>query len=533
MITAIAWLTILVFMALIMAKKVHPFVGLALVPIVFTVIGSFFGIFRQAVADFNEVPVADVGYVDQLQAFGDWATEGMTKTSSTAFMLLFAILFFSVMLAVGLFDPLTKQILRIAKGDPLKILVGTGLISAVVSLSGDGTTTTLIVCSALIPIYRRLGLRLMDLAVILILMNTILNLLPWSGPTARVLAVLPEVQANEILPALVPPMAASVVFVMLICVYRGLRERKRLGVSHLSREEIDELMASRRLDGGVFTVTRSKPVMAVNTVLTVGALAVLMAGVFEPVFIFLAGTLIAFAVNFPKISDLKEFIDATAADVLQTVIMVIGAGVFMGLFTSSGMSTAVAHSLINVFPASFGESWPFVVALVGAPGGFFLSNDAFFYGVLPVLGEAGQVYGFSQFEIGYAALMGQAFHMLSPLTAFIYLLLNLTKQDMGEWQRAAGKWAAGIFAIMLGVSMATGQLAVPAIPFDAWEFWLGCVVLIAAVAAGVMALRARRRRSPAPQSEESEADDAQAVDAGETRPDTARPVTAGSGSGNS
>lgn len=538
MITAIAWLTILVFMALIMAKKVHPFVGLALVPIVFTIIGSFFGIFRQAVADFNEVPVSEVSYLNQLQAFGDWAAEGMTKTSSTAFMLLFAILFFSVMLAVGLFDPVTKQILRIAKGDPLKILVGTGLISAVVSLSGDGTTTTLIVCSALIPIYRRLGLKLMDLAVILILMNTILNLLPWSGPTARMLAVLPEVQANEILPALVPPMAASVVFVMLICVYRGIRERKRLGVSHLSRDEIDELMASRRTDTSVLTVTRSKPVMIVNAVLTIAALGVLMAGLFEPVFIFMTGTLIAFAINFPKIADLKEFIDATAADVLQTVIMVIGAGVFMGLFTSSGMSTAVAQSLISVFPPSFGESWPFVVALVGAPGGFFLSNDAFFYGVLPVLGEAGQAYGFSQFDLGYASLMGQAFHMLSPLTAFIYLLLNLTKQDMGEWQRAAGKWAAGIFAIMIGVSMATGRLPVPVIPFAAWEFWVGCAVLIGATVALILGLRARRRRRPAPVRDDAEADDATAdatadveiVEIDETRAEDARPVTAGTGS---
>ena len=84
----------------------------------------------------------------------------------------------------GLFDPLTDRILRIAKGDPLKVMVGTGIITAIVSLSGDGTTTTLICCTALVPIFKRLKMRLMNLAVILILMNTILNLLPWSGPTA-------------------------------------------------------------------------------------------------------------------------------------------------------------------------------------------------------------------------------------------------------------------------------------------------------------------------------------------------------------
>ena len=41
------------------------------------------------------------------------------------------------------------------------------------------------------------------------MMNTILNLLPWSGPTARVLAVLPEISANEILQSLVPGIGTS------------------------------------------------------------------------------------------------------------------------------------------------------------------------------------------------------------------------------------------------------------------------------------------------------------------------------------
>ncbi|NYF12513.1 CitMHS family citrate-Mg2+:H+ or citrate-Ca2+:H+ symporter [Pseudoclavibacter sp. JAI123] len=505
MLTLFAWLTILVFMALIMMKKIHPFVGLALIPIIFTVLGSFFGLFTEAVAAYWEKPVSEVTLLEQFQAFGEWAADGMVTTSSTAYMLFFAILFFSVMLAVGLFDPLTRQILKIAKGDPLKILVGTGIISAVVSLSGDGTTTTLIVCSALIPIYRKLGLRLMDLAVILILMNTILNLLPWSGPTARVLAVLPEISANEILQSLVPGMLASVAFVMLVCVYRGLRERKRLGVSDLSIAEIDELMQSRQADGNVMTVTRSKPVMVFNAVLTLLALAVLMAGLFEPVFIFMAGTLIAFAVNFPKIPELKKFIDSTAPDVLQTVIMVIGAGVFMGLFTNSGMSSAIAQSMVNAFPASFGPSWPFITTLVSAPGGFFISNDAFFYGVLPVLAEAGQAYGFTQFEMGYASLMGQAFHMLSPLTAFIYLLLNLTKQDMGEWQREAGKWAAGIFVILIAVALLTGHLPAPVLPLGAWQFWL-VLAAIAGAAIGIFMLVERSRKRKKAVAEEKEAE---------------------------
>ena len=98
------------------------------------------------------------------------------------------------------------------------------------------------------------------------------------------------------------------------------------------------------------------------------------------------------------------------------------------------------------------------MAIVSAPGTFLLSNDAFYYGVLPVFAEAGYTYGFTALELGTASLLGQAFHLLSPLVAFIYLLLNLTGLDMGEWQRESAKWAVGIFVIFIAMAAITGSV---------------------------------------------------------------------------
>ncbi|WZU00917.1 hypothetical protein MGH68_15705 [Erysipelothrix sp. D19-032] len=38
---------------------------------------------------------------------------------------------------------------------------------------------------------------MMNLGVLVILMNTIMNLLPWGGPTARVISVLPELNGMD------------------------------------------------------------------------------------------------------------------------------------------------------------------------------------------------------------------------------------------------------------------------------------------------------------------------------------------------
>ena len=228
--TILAWAMIIVFLTLVITKKMQPFTALVLVPIAFTLVGALANQYVDIVAKTNEVAAADVTIWNQIQIIGKWTVAGLTKTSTTAIMLLFAILFFSIMLNVGLFDPVTKFIIRLAGGDPVKVLVGTAAVSAAVSLNGDGTTTTLIVCTAFIPIYQKLGLKIMNLGVLLILMNTIMNLLPWGGPTARVISVLGEVSEQSILQAVLPGMGVAIVYVLIVAGYLGLKERKRVGI---------------------------------------------------------------------------------------------------------------------------------------------------------------------------------------------------------------------------------------------------------------------------------------------------------------
>ena len=83
------------------------------------------------------------------------------------------------------------------------------------------------------------------------------------------------------------------------------------------------------------------------------------------------------------------------------------------------------------------------------PGTFVLSNDAFYLGVLPVLNQVGIEYGFTAMDMAIASTAGQAFHLLSPLVGFIYLLLQITGVDMGKWQIQSAKWGIGVFVLFL------------------------------------------------------------------------------------
>lgn len=453
--TILAWVMIAVFMYIIMTKKLSPLTALVMVPLVFAIVALIAGVVPASGFDDG-----DGGTLSAIAALGGWVKSGIKTTSNTGIMLLFAILYFSIMLDAGMFDPITKKMIIFAKGDPMKVLMATAIVAACVSLNGDGTTTTLICCTAFLPIYKKLNMKIMNLGVLVILQNTIMNLLPWGGPTARAMAVMNV--GSEILAFLLPGMLISIAFVIgVVAPTMGRAERKRLGVKEMTPEEIDELTA---VDDPDTQAIRRPKLFWFNLALTIVLVAWLVAGSFisdielPSTMLFIVGTCIALLVNYPNLKDQSARIGANGGDAVQVVVLVFAAGVFMGLFQGSGMADALAQSLVTIIPKRLGGFWGLIVALISAPGTFFLSNDGFYFGVMPALAQAGYAYGFTPLQMALASLMGQAFHLLSPLVAFIYLLLRLTGLDMGEWQRTAGKWACCIFVIFCVTIVLSGHM---------------------------------------------------------------------------
>lgn len=266
----------------------------------------------------------------------------------------------------------------------------------------------------------------------------------------------------EILGYLAPGMILSLLYVTLwVAPSMGRKERARLGVVEFTEAELKEL--TDITDPDTLAIRRPKN-FVFNAILTIVLIGWLVAGSFietielAPLLLFAVGTVIALMVNYPVLKDQSKRIGDNAGDAVQVVILVFAAGIFMGLFQGSGMATALANSFATIIPKQLAGFWGLIIALVSAPGTFFISNDGFYYGILPVMAEAGASYGFTPEAMALASLMGQAFHLLSPLVAFIYLLLRLTGLDMGEWQKESAKYAAVIFIIFVVTIIATGHM---------------------------------------------------------------------------
>lgn len=419
---------ILTFMALIMSKKMHPVTALILIPLAFALMaGSGAGVGKMMIA-------------------------GVRKIAPTAMMLLFAIMYFGIMINVGLFDPLVTKILRLVKGDPVKILVGTVLLTGVVALDGDGSTTFMIVCTALMPLYDRLGLSRITLAVLALMTNNVLNILPWGGPTARVVAAL-GLEANDVFVPLVPGMVGSFIFLLILAYFLGLKERKRLGIAEMDESTLNEL--AMKISSEAPELKRPG-LFAINLVLTLALLLVLLSDTVSLSIVFAVGTSLALLINFKSVKEQTARIEEHAPAAMNVVVVIIAAGCFMGILSGTKMDAAITKSMVSMIPPSLGPNMALITALLSAPGTFFLSNDAFYYGIVPILAKTGAAYGVTPVEIARASLIGQPIHFLSPLVGALWLLLGITKVSLGEIQKYALPVAVGMMVIYIVIGKAMG-----------------------------------------------------------------------------
>ena len=421
---------IITFMALIMWKKLHPVTALILIPLIFALLaGSGLGVGKMMVA-------------------------GVKTIAPTAMMLLFAIMYFGIMINVGLFDPLATFILRLVKGDPLKILVGTVLLTGVVALDGDGSTTFMIVCTAMLPLYDRLGISRITLAVFALMTNNVLNIVPWGGPTARVVAAL-GLEANDVFVPLVPGMVISFIFLLVVAYFLGLKERKRLGIVEMDKATMDEIV--KKITSEAPELKRPG-LFAVNLVMTIILLTVLIMDVISLGVVFAVGTSLALVINYRTIKEQTARIEEHAPAAMNVVIVIIAAGCFMGILAGTKMDAAITNTMVSMIPDSLGPHMALITALLSAPGTFFLSNDAFYYGIVPILAKTGAAYGVTPVEIARASLMGQPIHFLSPLVGALWLLLGITNVSLGEIQKYALPVATGMMLIYIVVGKVLGVI---------------------------------------------------------------------------
>lgn len=452
MLTFLGYALIIAFLFLVIRQKLSPFTGLIVVSLAAGALACIA----------SGVP---------FESLVTWIREGLFYSNSQSgkvalgtvnptVMILFAILYFSLMMNVGLFDPLCAYLIRKANGDPLKIILVTAFTSSVVTLDGDGTTTILIITSAFLPLYKQMGLKLSNLAMLIILPCGLGNCLPWGGPLARAAAVL-NVEVNTLFVAILPILGVSFVYVFCMAYLMGRKERARLGYipgerAIVTPQQIEDMVTVIQENDREFKRPR---LFLFNLALTVIMLVTLLAGWASGAIVFMLGTAIALAVNYSA-TEQRERITANGGDAIAVASIILAAGCFLGIFNGSGMAAAVATSIAGLIPESMGSHTALAFAFLGAIACYALPVDAYYFGILPVVAPIAYQFGITPTEIGVASFMGQALRYASPTVAWLFLLMNRTEMTFGEYQKEFFKWSLPMFGLFIVTAIVTGKLPI-------------------------------------------------------------------------
>jgi CitMHS family citrate-Mg2+:H+ or citrate-Ca2+:H+ symporter len=422
----LGFIMIAVFMILIMTRKMSALIALIVIPTIFALIGGFYA------------------------GIGKFMLDGIGTVAPTGIMLTFAILYFGVMIDAGLFEPVIKLIIKVVKGDPVKIAIGTVLLASMVALDGDGTTTFIITVTAMMPLYKKIGMSYYILSTLALLSIGVMNMLPWGGPTARAISSL-HLQTEDVFIPIIPAMIAGIIFALAVAVILGNRSKKY--INSATDIDTDDI---QMVDSKEDSLLKRPKMIIPNAILTISLIVCLLIELLPIPVLFMVWFGVALLINYPNLSIQNSVVKKHAGDVLAVISLVFASGIFTGIMDGTKMVDEMAHILVQIIPEALGSHFALITAILSGPFTYFMANDPFYYGVLPILAESAHQFGISKVAMARASVLGQPLHVLSPLYAAGYLLVGMLDIEYGRNQRIVIKWAIGSSLFMIFVALILG-----------------------------------------------------------------------------
>ncbi|PWA08018.1 citrate transporter [Pueribacillus theae] len=438
MLSLIGFITILIIVALLLSGKLTPMIPLVLIPI----IGAFAAGFG-----FGEI--------------GGFFNDGIGDVINVVVMFIFAILYFGLMQDVGLFDPLITKMITWSKGNVVTVSVASVIIAAVAHLDGSGASTFLITIPALLPLYQRLRMNPYLLLLLVGGSASVMNMVPWAGPLGRTASVL-KMDVTELWRPLIPVQIIGMVLMLVLAVFLGLRERKRIerkyGVVDAKAAVADILEGAKDETSEKHQLARPK-MLWLNVILTIAVIGVLVWGIIPAGFAFMIGLCIALPLNYPKIKDQTARIRAHAPNALTMASIILAAGSFLGILSGTGMLDAIAENTVKIMPGFIGPYLHLVLGVLGMPFELLLSTDAYYFALLPVAEHIGSGFGIGSLSMAYSMIVGNIVGtFISPFSPALWMALGLANLEMGKHIRYSIFWLWGISLVLLVISTMIGVI---------------------------------------------------------------------------
>jgi CitMHS family citrate-Mg2+:H+ or citrate-Ca2+:H+ symporter len=289
----------------------------------------------------------------------------------------------------------------------------------------------------------------------------IMNAIPWGGPTMRAATVL-EMDVMEFWIPFIPTQIFGMVVAVIICICIGIKERKRLiseGIlsdqKQFNANEFDVHLTEEQLK------MRRPKLIWINWILILASIGLLVSGLLKPLVVFMIGVAVALIINYRDPATQRKLLEEKGKDAIGLTCIIFAAGVLMGIMGKSGMSTAMASTLVELIPNAISKFIAPIIGVLTVPLSILFDADSYYYGIMPILIETAEKMGTAGIDIARASIIGQMTvgWPTSPMVGTFFLFTGMLDLDIGAWQKYCLKYFILVTVAMTAFACLTGLFA--------------------------------------------------------------------------
>lgn len=281
-----------------------------------------------------------------------------TTMKASGYMLIFGLLYFSMLTETGMFDTIVGGITGMigSRMNVIVIMILTTVIAAVGMLTANISTCYLVTFPIMMPLYKKYRLNRVHAFIVTQTALAAMCFIPW-GIGIAMSAMMAGCDTVELASASIPWALCFIPVIIAQWIYFAYLHKKEVGTLGLPAvPENDAVTETKRQEN-----SNARPkLFLINLILFAAAIAALAIFKIPAYFVFILASCITALINYPK--NFAEMWNKTGTMIFNIILMLLAISVYIAVFAQTGMVESFAELVVSIFPGGTAK-YAFIVLL--------------------------------------------------------------------------------------------------------------------------------------------------------------------------
>lgn len=349
-----------------------------------------------------------------------------TTMRSSGYMLIFGLLYFSMLTETGMFDRIVGSITGLigSRMNVVIIMVLTTVIAAVGMLTANISTCYLVTFPIMMPLYRKYRFNRVHAFILVQTALAAMCFIPW-GVGIAMSAMMAECDTLELASASIPWALCFIPVIIAQWVYFAWLHKKEVGTLGLPEQGMSENDAKEENKGK--ENARPKLFWA-NLAVFIAVIVALAVYKIPAYFVFIIVSCITALLNYPK--TFTDMWNRTGTMIFNIILMLLSISVYIAVFAQTGMVESFAQLIVGIFPGGTAKYAFIVLLAVSVPVIRFVPYQLY-NAMYPLLIFIGAQFGYTPIEIIAPYVCNLALATgVTPVNASIYVAAPLLETEV-------------------------------------------------------------------------------------------------------